>query len=207
MHSLWSVLQYFRGAWDYSIRGLATICKDGVDSIGSALKELEAASYIVRNKIRDSKGRICDTEYVIYEKPMFGKMDVYTIDRRPYFPATACAKRLSYANPYDAVQRNCPNVIKLSMEVEIGERADGSKAVQTVKMNFIPEKDLMRLIDCSSSPVAKHFREWIFSLESPSADLRDTAMQETEDVRVFADEHFGELAVILIHGKPYFFAT
>ena len=27
--------------WDYTTRGLATICKDGVDSIGTALKELE----------------------------------------------------------------------------------------------------------------------------------------------------------------------
>ena len=27
--------------WDYTTRGLASLCKDGVDSIGSALKELE----------------------------------------------------------------------------------------------------------------------------------------------------------------------
>ena len=27
--------------WDYTTKGLACICKDGVDSIGSALKELE----------------------------------------------------------------------------------------------------------------------------------------------------------------------
>ena len=56
-------------SWDYSIRGLATLCKDGVESISGALKELEAAGYIVRNKIRDGKGRICDTEYIIYEMP------------------------------------------------------------------------------------------------------------------------------------------
>ena len=56
-------------SWDYSIRGLASICRDGVDSISGTLKELEAAGYIVRNKIRDDKGRICDTEYIIYEMP------------------------------------------------------------------------------------------------------------------------------------------
>ena len=55
--------------WDYTTRGLATICKDGVDSIGSALKELETRGYLVRNRLRDEKGRIRDTEYVIYETP------------------------------------------------------------------------------------------------------------------------------------------
>ena len=55
--------------WDYTTRGLATICKDGVDSIGSALKELETRGYLVRKRLRDEKGRIRDTEYVIYETP------------------------------------------------------------------------------------------------------------------------------------------
>ena len=55
--------------WNYSTRGLAAICKEGVDSIGSGLKELENGGYIIRNRIRGSDGRITDTEYVIYEKP------------------------------------------------------------------------------------------------------------------------------------------
>lgn len=55
--------------WNYSTRGLASICKEGVDSIGSALRELENAGYLVRNKLRDGKGRITDTEYIIYEFP------------------------------------------------------------------------------------------------------------------------------------------
>ena len=45
--------------WNYTTRGLAKICKEGTDSIGSALKELERAGYIVRNRLRDSKGKIC----------------------------------------------------------------------------------------------------------------------------------------------------
>jgi len=44
--------------WNYTTRGLAKICKEGTDSIGSALKELERAGYIVRNRLRDSKGKI-----------------------------------------------------------------------------------------------------------------------------------------------------
>ena len=55
--------------WNYTTRGLAAICKEGVDAIGGALRELEAAGYIVRHQLRDRQGRISDTEYVIYEQP------------------------------------------------------------------------------------------------------------------------------------------
>jgi len=55
--------------WNYTTRGLAAICKEGVDSIGTALKELERAGYIQRHRLRDEKGKITDTEYVIFERP------------------------------------------------------------------------------------------------------------------------------------------
>ena len=61
--------------WNYTTRGLAKICKEGVDAIGAALRELEAAGYIVRHKLRDRQGRISDTEYVIYEQPQLRKPD------------------------------------------------------------------------------------------------------------------------------------
>ena len=55
--------------WNYTTRGLAAICREGVDSIGAALKELETYGYIRRTQLRDEKGKITDTEYVIYEMP------------------------------------------------------------------------------------------------------------------------------------------
>ena len=55
--------------WNYTTRGLATICKEGVDAIGKALKELELAGYIVRRQLRGKDGRISDTEYTIFERP------------------------------------------------------------------------------------------------------------------------------------------
>ena len=55
--------------WNYTTRGLAAICKEGVDAIGSTLRELEANGYLIRTQLRDAKGRISDTEYVIYEQP------------------------------------------------------------------------------------------------------------------------------------------
>ena len=55
--------------WNYSNRGLAEICKEGVDAIGSALRELEQNGYLVRQQLRSGNGRILDTEYIIYEMP------------------------------------------------------------------------------------------------------------------------------------------
>ena len=40
--------------WNYTTRGLAKICKEGVDAIGGALRELEAAGYIVRHQMREA---------------------------------------------------------------------------------------------------------------------------------------------------------
>ena len=51
--------------WNYTTRGLAAICREGVDSIGAALKELEAHGYIRRTQLRDEKGKITDVQYVM----------------------------------------------------------------------------------------------------------------------------------------------
>ncbi len=56
--------------WDYTIKGLAYICKDGVDSICTTVKELERAGYIQRRRIRNAKGRLAEMEYIIREKPV-----------------------------------------------------------------------------------------------------------------------------------------
>lgn len=66
---LLSMMLSFPDEWNYSERGLAAICKEGVDAIHSAIKELEKAGYMERHQLRGKGGRIIDTEYVIYEKP------------------------------------------------------------------------------------------------------------------------------------------
>lgn len=61
--------------WDYTTKGLARICKDGVDSISAALKELEKHGYLTRQRIRDRHGRLGDIEYTIHEQPVSGDLD------------------------------------------------------------------------------------------------------------------------------------
>ena len=39
--------------WDYTVKGLAYICKDGIDSINGAIKELETTGYMHRQRVRN----------------------------------------------------------------------------------------------------------------------------------------------------------
>lgn len=54
--------------WDYTTKGLARICKDGVDSICATVRELEGAGYIVRQRERHADGTLGGIEYTILEQ-------------------------------------------------------------------------------------------------------------------------------------------
>ena len=54
---------------DYTTKGLAKICKDGVDSICSTVNELEEHGYVIRERIRNAKGQLTDIQYTILEQP------------------------------------------------------------------------------------------------------------------------------------------
>ena len=55
--------------WDYTMKGLARICKDGIDSISGGIRELEAHGYLVRARIRGANGQLGSIEYTILEQP------------------------------------------------------------------------------------------------------------------------------------------
>ena len=55
--------------WDYTTKGLARICKDGVDSICAAVRELEEHGYVIRERVRGANGQLGSIEYTIREKP------------------------------------------------------------------------------------------------------------------------------------------
>ncbi len=71
--------------WNYTTRGLAAICKEGVDAIGGALRELETAGYIVRHQLRDRQGRIqryrvCYLRATTAEEPGYAQPDTASPD-------------------------------------------------------------------------------------------------------------------------------
>ena len=66
---LLSLMLSLPDGWDDTTKALAKICKDGVDSICSAVSELEQQGYVIRERTRNSKGQLTDVEYTILEQP------------------------------------------------------------------------------------------------------------------------------------------
>lgn len=66
--------------WDYTLAGLAVISNDGVDSVRSAVRELERYGYLARSQKRDRLGRMSVNEFVVYEDP--SKNPHYTPDEK-----------------------------------------------------------------------------------------------------------------------------
>lgn len=56
--------------WDYTLRGLAYISLESVDSVRKAVTELENEGYMTRTRTRDEQGRLRGTEYIIREQPV-----------------------------------------------------------------------------------------------------------------------------------------
>ena len=46
--------------WNYNMQGLASLSRDGIDSVRSALKELEHYGYVKQNKVRNEYGLFTD---------------------------------------------------------------------------------------------------------------------------------------------------
>lgn len=55
--------------WNYSIEGLTKLCKDGKDSVMSAVKEIIGFGYLQRIQKTDDSGKYAGYDYVLYEKP------------------------------------------------------------------------------------------------------------------------------------------
>ena len=55
--------------WQYNVKGLAAISKEGRSGITSGLQELEAAGYLERRQLRGEHGKLAQVEYVVFEAP------------------------------------------------------------------------------------------------------------------------------------------
>lgn len=54
--------------WDYTVAGLASICKEGRDAVRKALQELESEGYLVRSQTREA-GTFSGNDYTLFETP------------------------------------------------------------------------------------------------------------------------------------------
>jgi len=97
----------------------------------------------------------------IFSDTEFGELGVLMVDGKPYFPASTCAKALGYASPRDAIIKHCRYVAKRDVP-------HPQNPERMLKVNFIPEGDLYRLIVHSRLPSAQRFESFVFDRILPS---------------------------------------
>lgn len=78
---LMSIILSLPDNWDYSVRGLAAICKEGRDAVSKTIEELETAGYIVRRQSRNGAGTFGKIEYLVYEQPQLASVPENTQPR------------------------------------------------------------------------------------------------------------------------------
>ena len=66
--------------WDYTLRGLAYLSTDGIDSMRSGIRELERAGYIERRRTRDEHGKLRGTVYKVYAVPRKPTLEAPTLE-------------------------------------------------------------------------------------------------------------------------------
>ena len=83
---LLSVILSLPDHWDFTIKGLAAISKEGVDAIRSSICELEGAGYVKRRRLISRSGKLSKTEYTFYEVPRLKECDTENIVEEKLYP-------------------------------------------------------------------------------------------------------------------------
>lgn len=74
--------------WDFTIRGLIGLMRDGKDSIYGALRNLEAFGYVRRRQRRNAKGQLSRVEYSFFEQPQTAPQPPEKLEIPAFVPHT-----------------------------------------------------------------------------------------------------------------------
>lgn len=105
-------------------------------------------------------------KYQSEEEQLFN--EIRTIEQEDgsvLFGATDVAKMLGYSNPHDAIGKHCRYLAKYDLP-------HPQSPEKTIKVGFIPEGDVYRLIVRSKLPSAEKFEKWLFDEVVPSIRKR-----------------------------------
>ena len=101
--------------WDYSLKGLTVGCKDGLDSVRTAVLELEEHGYVRRQKVRNAKGQIIDYDYQVYESPVEDAPAVPGKEGEPSDPSASKSLK-SRMKPCSSPFLDFPNLAEPNLE-------------------------------------------------------------------------------------------
>lgn len=105
-------------------------------------------------------------KYQSEEEQLFNEIrTIEQEDGNVLFGATDVAKMLGYSNPHDAIGKHCRYLAKYDLP-------HPQSPEKTIKVGFIPEGDVYRLIVRSKLPSADKFEKWLFDEVVPSIRKR-----------------------------------
>ena len=131
-------------------------------------------------------------EVEIFNNPEFGEIRTVTVNNEPMFCLADVCKALEIRNVSDCRNRlNEAGVVSNEVGVQTGVKADGTPAIQKVKMNFINESNLYKTIFQSRKEGAERFTDWVTSEVLPS--IRQHGMYATENTidKILNNPDFG----------------
>ena len=107
--------------WNYTAKGMATICLCGVDKINRCMKELESAHRIIRLRYRNEKGQLSSIVPLIISEPARIE-ETIALARKQGFEVDGkiarATKRISVENPEQPLSQ-------ATVENSIGNRNGG----------------------------------------------------------------------------------
>ena len=136
---LLSVILSLPPDWDYTITGLAVIAADGVDSVKTAIKELEQYGYVSRTQLRDERGRMAQNEYRVYENPTDNPDYVSTEQDSPEMDApvdNAAEHKPNKSVPKKKSKRNFSVTPSAENPSTVTPTADNTRADTIEKLNI-----------------------------------------------------------------------
>ena len=173
--------------WDYTVKGLAHISKEGVDGITGTIKELERAGYVERHRIRDSAGRLRTTEYIIREFPVSPKPEKPILEKpildNPILDNPILVKP-AQENPAQLITKEL-NTDKSITDLSITHsffQAQGAEG-----KNGIDERDRIRKqieYDCMSQ------RYSISQLDELVEIMLEVALNKSQTIRIGRDNEY-----------------
>lgn len=108
-------------------------------------------------------------ELQIFSNSEFGEIRTITKDNEPMFCLADVCKALEISNVSQLKTRlKEDGVITNEVGVQTGVKADGTPAIQKVRMNFINESNLYKTIFQSRKESAERFTDWVTSEVLPS---------------------------------------
>lgn len=121
--------------WDFYETEVANHATDGRNSLRSGLKELEEKGYIQRERVRNEKGQLMSSNWLLSDQPMSQKLMLQKpmYDNRTLDSSTLSNTNLSNTNKSNTNNKNTPRL--LSDNTSIVSTEENEKKVVALQSN------------------------------------------------------------------------